>query len=226
MQREKMYLPMSDDYTRFIGLTSSKEGLVIPIFVEGTVQKFHVTAFIKKIHEGFFYNIHLTDQIEKYQVPLLKGVISNEAIEKLSSKINELVQELIPIINKYQVDSQDIDREKFHCVECALLNNKLPKKFSETKSYWKNMNNTTDIELLRKTKVCTNETHRTYFDEQNNAFIFKYSQNVQFRFNDFNQFTKEIETIVNKKFSSEIKILECTIDKIIQRVQKEIDWCS
>ena len=217
-----MYLPVSEDYTKFVGVSGSKEGIVIPILIEGTQNNFHVTVFIKENEKDYYFDAHLTDQSSNRHIPLFSATITKEEMSAFGKKCEKVGQAMIPILNKYTFPIETINRQELCCIDCLFAANKLPSKYSTAKEFWKTLNKHTDIELINKHANCVNKNHKMYYDKDKKTLICFTHNGRYIGIKNINSFMKDFETVLSEFFDEELVMLQETVDSAVAKVKETI----
>ena len=213
----KFYVPVADDFSKFVGLVTSKDGIVIPILSENG-QMFHVTAYTKPSEKGNFIDIHVKDEKQNKYYPILRNAIPKEKLAEFEKKGNEMLFDILPIISKYIVNLGSKEKNDLYCTDCLFSIRPFSTKLSKAKDLWKALSEIKEEHLLTH-KNCDNPEHKTFYDRKNNRLSHKVDGGVYLQNSD--EMTEELSKIFGKHFSEEIKIFKKIIDDIKKVVNNE-----
>lgn len=219
MSKDKIYFPISENYEDFVALANSKDGLVIPI-IYNKENKFHITAYTKEVEDGAFFDIHVKNQDTNEYYSIFRATITKEQLENFAKKCESLAFEIYPIISKYFIKSEDVNKNELFCIDCSYSIKALPSKLNVAKEFWKSLSEIKEEDVLFA-QGCDNPKHKTFFDKENNRLLHKINDNIFLLQNDTDFIFNELDKIYLKYFSEELKVFEVIINDVTKVINQE-----
>ena len=215
MSKNKIYLPANESYDEFLILSTSKEGIIIPLNFLGHPH-LHATVYAKKIQEKdqtFKVSIHITD------------IIRNEIIKEFyfefnETELKEFVQKLLDIIKELSITEETLDKSTLCCFDCGLTDINMQKAMKNTanaKEFWKKFHQDINIQIIPVDK-CTDIKHKLILDVKNERVYTKSSPGCYLVIDEEYSFIERLKPLVEEYFGEEFR----AIDNIMAQINTAI----